>query len=79
MSRGNNRGNARIVHETRAACQNVLRDIQDNHYKVIDNEIRFRINLYRNSNGQNNNWKLATMRFGGKLYEAHLTVGERND
>ena len=79
MNKRKNSGNAKIVHETKVSLQNILRDIRDKHYKVIDNEIRFHINLYRESNGQNNSWKLSTMRFGGKLYEAHLTIKERND
>ena len=73
MSRGNNRGNAGIVHKRDAAYQNMRRS-----GNFVDH-IRWYIDLYRASKGQNNGWKVGSFRAGGKVFEAHLTIQERDD
>jgi hypothetical protein len=72
MSKGNNRGNARLILEKDAAYQNIRRN--DN---IFDN-IRWYISLYRSCKGDKNNWKVASCRIGGKVYEAHVTIKERD-
>jgi hypothetical protein len=72
MSKGNNRGNAKIVREADAAYQNVRRG--DN---FLDH-ICWYIQLYRASNGVNDTHKIGSLRAGGKVFEAYLTVKERD-
>jgi hypothetical protein len=70
VSRGKNRGNARIIMESQAAYENMRRNGR------FEDEIKWYIHLYRESRGQNNSWKAGSLRVGGKVYEAHLTIKE---
>jgi hypothetical protein len=73
MSRGNNRGNARIIREQRTAYENMRRS------NSFSDRVKWYIGLYRASSGKNNNWKVGSFKAEGKIYEARLTVTERNE